>query len=173
MRKRILVGLGSIAVLAVTSGIVFHVRRGIKQAEAIQQLIGGNKKFNVCRVYELNFVKRRGCPGGYCNWSETSEARPIALLAKMKYVRAVEAPIHLVDDSPDVPTWWWTPSADIKSTLGANLTEEQTDSFSLGREQLGITYLDRLGLTGAYKWTLNLGCRSFNQTDAVTPWPMA
>jgi hypothetical protein len=155
--------------LAVAKAAQEAEQRDLRQRETITRLINSDQRFSLCRVYHLDFVTRYGCPEGFCNWSETSETRPLLLLEKLNYAKVLEAPTHLVDDSPDVPTWWWTPSADIKPALGPDLTEERTTSFSLSGQRMGAEDLEELRLTGAYRWTLNLGCRHFNQVDAVTP----
>jgi hypothetical protein len=157
-----------------------------QEAEVAENLISKNKEFSVCRVYRLKFVRRQQCNhdpsvcsvpghvgaclnGSLCNWSEASEAPPLRLLARLNYVSALEAPIHLTDGSPNVSTLWWSPAPNLRQSLGNDIEEQTTADFSLGGMNLGKEYLPRLGLAGAYEWTLTLGCREFLQVDATTP----
>lgn len=165
----VLIGLG-MTVISLVCG-------GCKSTGTAQQngaLISADSRFAECTVKELEFQKQHA--GKYIaqvvdedcslnditckNDSEYRYQSVLKLLRKGAYIDRAE-PYYLSSSSVfsgltsenQIPSGFaWRPNQKGLATLGNDIREEKTAHGS-----------------GAYKWTLYLGCRKFQQIDATTP----
>ena len=116
------------------------------ERDQYRSLIRGHSQFDVCRTRELRFyrISEVGtvAPEDFDNRSEFSEEYAIHLLNSAGYIEGLYP-------SGNNNAILWTPSAKVQSAIGHDIRQEKSDQ---------ITYV----------WKLTLGCREFEQIDAIT-----
>lgn len=116
----------------------------------INSLITSNSQFAVCRVSELEVV--RLYDGQYI--TNAPFEKTFQMLFDAGYIKSNHTYSELVAGNTFLPTYYrWTPNAKCLATLGSDIRE----------------WKEKRTLAGgmAYKWQLVLGCREFQQIDAV------
>jgi len=126
------------------------------EAALVQTLINQHKDFAVCRIQELEYHKmnpgRCTLPQPYCdNMSGNSEFQALKLLDTVGYIGDAE---HPTAAQVSTGTYYWSPTDRVSKVLGTEIKQETLAKWTNGEV--------------AYKWTLILGCREFDQLDATT-----
>jgi sulfatase modifying factor 1 len=126
------------------------------EAALVQALINQHKDFAVCRIQELEYHKmnpgRCTLPQPYCdNMSRNSEFQALKLLDTVGYIGDAE---HPTTAQVSTGTYYWSPTDRGSKALGTEIKQETLAKWTNGEV--------------AYKWTLILGCREFDQLDATT-----
>ena len=131
-----------------------------KESALVQELISKHKEFAVCSIRELESIRPSSADAGNCNLPDVycqngSSGANYDALKLLDTVGYIGDEKHPTSKQISTDTYWWSLTDKGLVAVGTSIIKQ---------ERVG-TYAS--GMV-AYKWTLVLGCRNFEQVDATT-----